>query len=106
MRPPFLFRSGILLALAVVALALGGACSVEDTSGSFLYRSSTDSVRVAYVPGPPAAVYDSAVVVLALKPLQTMNTDSLALELMPARGGWCLPLDSFLVRDSSGWYRA
>lgn len=100
------FTCSPVVSIGLLILACASGCSIDEPSGTFTYRSTTDSVKVAYLPGPPAAVFDSELVVLALKPLQVMQTDSLALEVMPARGGWCLPADSFLVRDSSGWYRA
>jgi hypothetical protein len=93
------------LPVALVALVLCG-CGGGESGDYFTYGSATDTVLVAYQPGPPARVFDSSLVVLALKPRGELTTDSLALELMPARGGWCVPVDSFLVRDSAGWYRA
>ena len=102
-----MFRFGRLsrAAAAMLVSLLGAACTGGDIPDAFSYVSSTDDVRVAYLPGPPSAVFDSALVVLALRPEKELQVDSLALEIMPARGGWCLPVDSVLVRDSEGWFR-
>jgi len=89
----------------LLACVYAGGCSLRDPQVTFEYRSTTDHVKVAYLPGPPDRVFDSALVTLALKPVANLETDSLAVELMPARGGWCLPADSLLVRDADGWYK-
>jgi hypothetical protein len=94
-----------LLTAALFAVGPIG-CSGDGSSNSFTYGSGSESVHVAYDPGAPGHVFDSAVVTLALRPAEPLPHDSLALELMPARGGWCMPVDSFLVLDASGWYRA
>lgn len=90
---------------AVLAVSLA-ACSDTRDPSTFEYRSATDDVEIRYHPGPPERVYDSTLLELALRPRQAPDTDSLALELLPARGGWTMPSDSFLIRDAEGWYRA
>jgi hypothetical protein len=96
-------KFGLMTLLSVWALA---GCSEDHDPGTFEYRSATDDVEIRYAPGPPQHVYDSALIEVALKPKQAPATDSLALELLPARGGWTMPSDSFFVRDAEGWYRA
>lgn len=98
----------VVAAVLVGILALAPSCSPRQGDGSakeFRVESKLESARIRYAPSPPTHVYDSVQVEIALSHDPSLPEDSLALELLPARGGWSMPVDSFLVRDTEGWYR-
>jgi hypothetical protein len=96
--------AGSILSVAWLLVAGCGTGS-EGPGRVFDYRNEVDSVRVAYSPGPPAQVFDSSLVGVAVLPGGELGTDSLFFDLLPAEGGWSLAVDPYLVRDSTGWYR-
>lgn len=98
-----LIRYGMGAGLLFLVFA---ACSDKVGEREFQLTRGSDTVTLAYDPGPPSHVFDSTIVSVAIRPARDPGQDSLIFELLPAQGGWARALDSFLVRDTAGWYRA
>lgn len=95
------------VAFVPALMALSCASGSSDKAGKeFEYSTHLDSVKLRYSPGLPKHLFDSSIIEISLRHDPTPETDSLMLEWLPSRSGWSLPTDSFMVRDSTGWYHA